>query len=267
MSQLRQPAVAELFYPANPGRLRRMVREYLTAAPLFAEVTGKDAPKALIVPHAGYVYSGPVAGAAYARLRPWSSRLRRIVLLGPAHRTPLRGLALPEAAQFATPLGTVPVDGQAIALLRDLPQVRINAKAHALEHSLEVHLPFLQEVLEPGFTIVPLLAGDTSPAEVAAVLESLWDGEETLIVVSSDLSHYHDYETACQIDQETSRVIEALQFEALTPECACGCLPIQGLLLALRGRALRVVKLDLRNSADTAGNRDQVVGYGAYIAF
>jgi AmmeMemoRadiSam system protein B len=211
------------------------------------------------------VYSGPIAGTAYARLRPWKGRFRRVVLLGPAHRVPLRGLALPQAEVFASPLGPVRVDEAAAAVLLALPQVQVNSMAHSLEHSLEVHLPFLQEVLEEGFTIVPLVVGEASPAEVAQALELLWDETETLVVVSSDLSHYHDYATARKLDQETSRAIEALQVEALRPDQACGCIPIQGLLQAARQRALRVVKVDLRNSGDTAGSRDQVVGYGAYV--
>lgn len=259
MSRVRQPAVADMFYPGSPAQLREMVQRYVGIP-----VPSGDAPKALIVPHAGYIYSGPVAGTAYARLRLLRQRWRCVVLLGPAHRVPLRGLALPEAAEFATPLGRVPVEAKAAAEILKLPQVQVNAAAHALEHSLEVQLPFLQELLEK-FSLVPLVVGDASPAEVAEVLEVLWDGDETLIVVSSDLSHYHDYQTAQRLDQATSRAIEELRFEDLRPEQACGCLPIQGLLLVARRRGLRVLNVDLRNSGDTAGNREQVVGYGAYI--
>ena len=261
MTSVRQPAVADTFYPGDPGKLRRMLRSYLNEPPSSA-----DAPKALIVPHAGYVYSGPIAGVGYARLHPLRAKIRRVVLIGPAHRVPLQGLALPEADEFASPLGRVPVDAKAAREILALPQVQINAMAHALEHSLEVQLPFLQEVLEE-FSIVPLVVGDAEPEEVCQVIESLWQDEETLIVVSSDLSHYHDYETARQLDQETSRAIEKLQIENLRPEQACGSTPIQGLLLAARQRGLQAVNIDLRSSGDTAGSRNQVVGYGAYVIF
>ena len=265
MTSVRQPAVADMFYPGSPGELRAMVRQFLDASVAGGDVLEENAPKALIVPHAGYVYSGPVAATAYARLRPWKARYRRVVLLGPAHRVPLRGLALPSETAFASPLGPVPVDEEAGEVLQRLPQVRVDSMAHAMEHSLEVHLPFLQEVLEGPFAITPLVVGEASPAEVAGVLDLLWGGEETLIVVSSDLSHYHDYDTARELDQATSRAIEALQSEALRPDRACGCVPIQGLLQAARSRSLRVVNVDLRNSGDTAGGGQKVVGYGAYI--
>lgn len=261
MTNVRQPAVADTFYPDDPDRLRQMLQEYLDHP-----TSSEDTPRALIVPHAGYVYSGPVAGVGYAHLHPLRTKIRRVVLIGPAHRVPLQGLALPEADEFASPLGRVPVDARAAREILELPQVHVNAMAHALEHSLEVHLPFLQEVLEE-FSIVPLVVGDAEPEEVCQVIESLWQDEETLIVVSSDLSHYHDYETARQLDQETSRAIEKLQIENLRPEQACGCIPIQGLLLAARQRGLQVVNVDLRSSGDTAGNRNQVVGYGAYVIF
>lgn len=272
MTSVRQPAVADMFYPGNPDELRAMVREFLDAPVADGDILEENAPKGLIVPHAGYVYSGPIAATAYARLRPWRARYRRVVLLGPAHRAPLRGLALPREEAFASPLGPVPVDQAAVEALRRLPQVQVDSMAHALEHSLEVHLPFLQEALEGPFTIAPLVVGEASPAEVAEALDLLWGGDETLIVVSSDLSHYHDYDTARELDRATSRAIEALQIEALEPDRACGCIPIQGLLQAARQRDLRVVNVDLRNSGDTAGSRGQkavggqkVVGYGAYI--
>jgi len=236
-----------------------MLQEYLSAPAASGEV-----PKALIAPHAGYVYSGPVAGVAYARLQPLRDKIRRVVLIGPAHRVPLRGLALPEAGAFATPLGQVRVDEKAVEEIRDLPQVQVGDMAHAVEHSLEVQLPFLQEALEE-FSIVPLVVGEATPEEVRGVLEVLWGGEETLIVISSDLSHYHDYETARRLDQATSQAIEALQIEDVRSDLACGCVPIQGLLLAARQHGLRGMKVDLRNSGDTAGSRDQVVGYGAYV--
>ncbi|MGD2082378.1 MAG: AmmeMemoRadiSam system protein B, partial [Chromatiales bacterium] len=222
-----------------------------------------ERPKALIAPHAGYVYSGPVAAQAYAQLASERAVVERVVILAPAHRYPFRGLARSTAEAFRTPLGEVPVDAAALRSLDDLPQVHELDAAFEGEHSLEVHLPFLQATLE-RFEIVPLLVGNASGAEVAEVLERLWGGEETLIVVSSDLSHYLDYDSARELDAETTRAIEALEPDALGFDNACGRVPVSGLLLAARRHRLRPTTLDLRNSGDTAGPRSQVVGYGAY---
>ena len=258
MANVRQPAVAGMFYPAEPRELRGMISGYLAAA----SATGA-APKALIVPHAGYIYSGPVAASAYALLKPLRGTIRRVVLLGPAHRVALTGLALPSSDFFATPFGNVPFDKEAAALIRVLPQVQVMDAAHAREHSLEVHLPFLQEVLGE-FSLIPLVVGDASAEEVGEVLERLWGGTETLVVISSDLSHYHDYQTARRMDAATARAIETLRFEDLGYDNACGRVPVSGLLYVARRRGLAVRTLDLRNSGDTAGPRDQVVGYGAW---
>ncbi len=260
MTAIRPPAVAGMFYPADPDELRQTVRHYLR------EVTAEGPPpKAIVVPHAGYVYSGPVAASAYARVASGRNRFRRVVLLGPAHRVPLRGLAAPQSDAFATPLGLVPVERATLAhLVERFPQVRYLDEAHALEHSLEVQLPFLQEVLDE-FTLVPLVVGEASAEEVDEVLEALWDGPETLIVISTDLSHYYDYETARRLDAATTRAIESLAPQDIGEEDACGRYPLRGLLLAARHHHLRVQTVDLRNSGDTAGPRDQVVGYGAYV--
>ncbi|MDP6977741.1 MAG: AmmeMemoRadiSam system protein B [Myxococcota bacterium] len=260
MPEVRSPAVAGQFYPADPVSLRTSVREYLEAG----HRPGGAPPKALIAPHAGYVYSGPIAGSAYAALEPLRGRIERVVLLGPAHRVFVRGLAAPTVEVFATPLGEVAIDQSAIAMLADLPQVTLSDRAHAPEHSLEVQLPFLQEVLGQ-FTLVPLVVGDATGGEVAEVLDRLWGGDETLIVVSSDLSHYLDYETARHMDEATSHAIEAMHPEQIETEGACGRIPVQGLLLAARDHGLRPTTVDLRNSGDTAGPRDGVVGYGAYL--
>lgn len=255
---IRHPAVAGAFYPADAGILRRTVDALMPAS--VPEAAG-ESPKALIVPHAGWVYSGGVAGAAYARLRPLAGVVRRVVLLGPVHRVPVRGLALPEADVFATPLGEIPVDAEARRLLAPLPQVRIDGAAHALEHALEVQLPFLQSVLS-DFTLVPLAVGDASVAEVAEVLEVLWGGPETLIVVSSDLSHYLSYAAAEARDRDT--VERILRGELLdSHEQACGALPIDGLLAAARRHRLTPKLLARCNSGDTAGDRRRVVGYAA----
>lgn len=259
MSTTRAPAVAGLFYPDDADELRDQVRAFLQGEPADG-----PRPKAIIAPHAGYIYSGPVAATAYARLRPWANSIRRVVLLGPSHRVALRGLAVPSVDTFTTPLGTVPLDRVAITSLRDFPYVREFDQPHVLEHSLEVHLPFLQELLG-DFRLVPLVVGDATPQETAGVLERLWGGDETLIVVSSDLSHYHDYATARKLDATTSRAIEELNYDAIDYDDACGRAPVSGLLYLARKRGLHVTTLDLRNSGDTAGPRDRVVGYGAYI--
>lgn len=260
MNGHRAPAVAGLFYPDDPGRLHSLLAGWLEGPEKGAGAT----PKALIAPHAGYIYSGPVAATAYRHLIPGRECIRRVVLLGPAHRLPFRGLALPSVSAFETPLGVVPLDRRAVRRIATLPQVVVRDDAHAGEHSLEVHLPFLQEALE-SFTLVPLTVGAATPEEVAEVLDELWGGEETVIVVSSDLSHYEDYDTARELDEHTARLVEALRFEELRRQDACGCDPIRGLLLAARRRGLSVETVDLRNSGDTAGPRHEVVGYGAFL--
>lgn len=256
---IREPAVAGSFYPGERDELQRTVRHYLQQAGAQG-----PAPKALIVPHAGYIYSGPIAASGYARLHSARAQIQRVLLLGPAHRVAFRGLATSSASHFSSPLGTVAVDVSALQQLADLPQVQTLDRAHALEHSLEVHLPFLQEALSE-FRLIPLVVGDATYAEVAEVLERLWGGPETLIVISSDLSHYHDYATAQQLDRATSEAIEGLQPERIAVEQACGRIPVGGLLLAARRHGLQAHTLDLRNSGDTAGPRNQVVGYGAYV--
>ena len=262
MTAIRPAAVAGRFYPDNPGELEASVRGYLAA------VKGADnrAPKAIIAPHAGYIYSGPVAASAYAALAPARGRITRVVLLGPCHRIPVRGLALSGVDAFATPLGDVPLDKNACAELAILPQIETFDASHALEHSLEVHLPFLQVALGK-FTLVPLAVGDATDAEVMQVLERVWGGPETLIVVSSDLSHYLSYDRAREVDAATCQAIERLDGAAIGRDQACGRVPVKGLLALARKRGLRVVTADLRNSGDTAGPRDQVVGYGAWLFF
>ena len=254
----RAAAVAGQFYPQAPGALRAEVALALetvgTPAPAVA-------PKMLLVPHAGYVYSGPVAAHAYATLAAGRERIRRVVLLGPAHRVAVRGLAAPTVAAFETPLGEVPIDREALASLAALPQVVADDRPHAQEHSLEVQLPFLQTVLE-RFTLVPLVVGDADVREVAEVLEQLWGGDETLIVISSDLSHYLPYPRAQATDRDTVESILRLD-ATLDHRQACGATPLAGALLAARTQGLAARLLDLRNSGDTAGDRSRVVGYCA----
>jgi len=259
LSEARQAAVAGIFYPDQADELREMVCGFLAGATEQAA-----APKAIIAPHAGYVYSGPIAASAYAQIASARWTIHRVVLLGPAHRVPFQGLAAPSVDRFVTPLGSIAIDHAGIERVLTLEQVQIFDQAHALEHSLEVHLPFLQEVLD-RFTLVPLVVGGATPDEVAEVLELLWDGPETLIVISSDLSHYHDYATAQRLDRNTSNAIEALQPDAIHDDDACGRIAINGLLRVAKRRGLQATTLDLRNSGDTAGPRDRVVGYGAYV--
>jgi MEMO1 family protein len=265
MASVRPPAVAGQFYPADPAELRSQVEGFLREAAV-PEGAGLAFPKAVIAPHAGYVYSGPIAGSAFRALASASESIRRVirrvVLLGPAHFVPIHGLALPGHPRFATPLGEVAIEPEGAQASLRLPQVRVIPEAHVREHSLEVELPFLQ-VLLGEFHLVPLVVGQASGKEVAEVLERLWGGPETLIVISSDLSHFLPYDAARRADRETSERILALD-GPLHSRQACGAVPINGLLEAARRLGLVPELLDLRNSADTAGDPSRVVGYGAF---
>ena len=258
MTNTRPPAVAGAFYPGNPGLLAATVDQLLGDSATAPQTQ----PKALIVPHAGYVYSGATAGQAYALLAPWRQQIRRVVLLGPTHRVAVDGIAAPQTDAFATPLGDIPLDTAALAGLADLPQIVASDRAHALEHSLEVHLPFLQRLLG-DFTLVPLAVGHAAPREVAEVLDRLWGGPETLIVISSDLSHFLPYAAANQVDRDTCQHILQLDTRIRT-EQACGAYPINGLLLAARQRGLVPRLIHHCNSGDTAGDKQRVVGYAAF---
>ena len=260
--RVRAAAVAGLFYPAGAAELRRAVEALLAAALAAGRQPPGAAPKALVAPHAGYVYSGPIAASAFTALRPAAAVLRRIVLLGPSHRVPFRGLALPGAEAFVTPLGEVEVDLEAVAAVQALPQVAVLPAAHAAEHALEVELPFLQ-VLFPAALVLPLVVGEAAAEAVAEVLERVWGGDETAVVVSSDLSHYLSAVEAERVDAETAEQILRLA-GPLAPAQACGARPLSGLLAAARRRGLAPVLLDLRHSGDTAGDRTRVVGYGAF---
>ncbi len=260
MSKIRPPAVAGTFYPDNPAELRAQIDGFLSDA-----ANDYFPPKALIAPHAGYIYSGPVAASAYASICKHANTINRVVLLGPAHRIFVEGVAASSADQFRTPLGDVEIDQVCICeLVSQFPFVYYSDDAHAQEHSLEVHVPFLQRTLDE-FSLIPLAIGNASNDQIESVLDALWGGPETLIVISSDLSHYHDYATAQKLDSATSEAIEQLQPERIQYEDACGRIPINGLLQTARQRGLQVTNIDLRNSGDTAGPRDQVVGYGAYL--
>ncbi|MCE2491238.1 MAG: AmmeMemoRadiSam system protein B [Alphaproteobacteria bacterium] len=262
---VRSPAVAGFFYPEDPGELRSTVEAYLAdARQTNLEDPDTPWPKAVIAPHAGYVYSGPVAASVYARLEAARETVERVVLLGPSHRIGFTGLAVSSAEAYVTPLGPIPIDARAIAQVAGFKQVRLMDEAHAQEHSLEAHLPFLQTVLR-DFQLVPVVVGDVAPDDVTHALDALWGGPETLIVISSDLSHYHDYATANEMDNATGRAIQTLQMDGVTTQGACGGRLIRGLMALARCRDLRITLIDLRNSGDTAGPRDRVVGYGSFI--
>lgn len=264
----RAPAVAGMFYPGDPQGLAASVRAYLDASPGAdaPDPAGQNAhaaiPKALIVPHAGYQYSAPIAASGYRLLEPAHRSICRVVLLGPAHRVYVNGMAVPSAKAFDFPGGSIPLDLQAIEDICQLPGVLVSDEAHADEHCLEVHLPFLDAVLD-DFLLVPIVVGACPAAQVADVLDALWGGEETAIIVSSDLSHYLPYSEARAVDAQTSQAIVA-RSSTLHGEQACGAYAINGLMAVARKRGLHVEMLDVRNSGDTAGDRSQVVGYGAY---
>ncbi len=260
MHSVRQPAVAGAFYSGNGQVLAKDIKTFLDATTL---ATDRASPKAIIVPHAGYVYSGQTAAKAFARLIPGRKTIKRVILLGPVHRVPVRGLALPGVDVFATPLGEIELDQSAIASLSHLNQVVVSSAAHALEHSLEVQLPFLETVLD-DFKLVPLAVGDATPAEVAEVLDTLWGGSETIIVVSSDLSHFLSYELAQTVDKETVQNILNMK-DTLTHQQACGGTPVNGLILAAKHHHLKPKLLDLCNSGDTAGDKSRVVGYASFM--
>jgi len=259
MMRIKPAVVAGLFYPDNPLVLRAELEGFFAAA--SPETVAR--PRALIVPHAGYRYSGPIAAQAYAALRPWASQFEKVVVLAPSHRVAFRGIATSTAAAFQTPLGDIPVARDLVSKIEALPGVGQLDAAFAEEHALEVQLPFLQTVL-PEFSLVPLIVGDADAQQVSRVVDAL-QADDTLIVVSSDLSHYEDYASCKAHDRRTSRSIEALQSDLIGPRDACGAFPLNGLLTVARQKGWQVETLDLRNSGDTGGDRLRVVGYGAYV--
>mgnify|MGYP002639283670 CR=1 FL=1 len=263
IKNIRPPAVAGMFYPGNTSELNMHIRAYLGSD----TYTGTRTPKVLIVPHAGTVYSGAIAAAAYRTLIPFKNTIKKVVLLGPAHQVHVNGLALPTMDQFQTPLANVNLDKPVIMkLVADFSQVCYSDRAHQEEHSLEVQLPFLQSVLS-DFSLIPFVVGDASDIEVADVIESLWGGPESLIIISTDLSHFHNYEDARNLDSQTADQIEAFNGDALADQSACGRIPLRGLLRVARQKQMTIERFDLRNSGDTAGRKDQVVGYGSWGLF
>ncbi len=262
MSSIRPAAIAGMFYPGKPDVLARNVDALLAAATPAATMA---VPKAIIAPHAGYIYSGPIAASIYALISPARARIKRVVLLGPTHRVAIHGIALPGVNAFATPLGNIAIDAGAVKQLMALPYVGVSAEAHRQEHSLEVHLPFLQKVINE-FTLVPLAVGRATAQQVASVIDMLWGGEETLIVISSDMSHYLPYTEAQATDNATAEAILALRTD-LHHDQACGATPVIGLNLLAQQRGLKAQLIDLRNSGDTAGDKARVVGYGSFAYY
>ncbi len=257
--RVRPPAVAGTFYPADAVELAEIVDRDLEQVAVEGPV-----PKAIVAPHAGLVYSGPIAASAYSRLTPAHDTIKRVVLLGPAHRVALDGMAIPSVDAMETPLGRVAIDRDARATVQEHPRLWVDDQPHEGEHSLEVHLPFLQRVLSDGFTVLPIVVGRTGSDAVADVLELVWGGDETLIVVSSDLSHYESYDSAVAHDRRTAAAVVGNRPGEIGPTDACGVFPLKGLLVAAQRRGLEPLLLDLRNSGDTAGDKRQVVGYGAF---
>jgi AmmeMemoRadiSam system protein B len=259
---VRPPIVAGTFYPNDPDALRALLDRTLSS--VEARASHEPAPKAIVAPHAGYIYSGPIAATAYRAIEPRAAEIQRVVLLGPAHRVPLRGMAVPSVDAFATPLGLATIDDAARRHIEVMPGVVVDDHPHADEHSLEVHVPFLQHVLGEGWQLLPIVVGQATPLDVADVLAALWGGHETLVVISTDLSHYHDYRTAAELDRRTAAAIVAGNVEGVSTEDACGAHPLRGLLELSRRAGFAIELLDLRSSGDTAGDRSRVVGYGAF---
>lgn len=262
MHQIRPPAVAGMFYPSDETTLKNDIHIYLQQAHNISPHSTVT-PKAIVVPHAGYIFSGPIAASAYQHLIPLKHQIKRVVLLGPCHRVAFKGLALPESDTFNTPLGNIEIDQKGIQQLASLSQIITSEQAHRDEHSLEVQLPFLQAILD-DFTLIPLVVGNATAEDVAEVINLLWGDEHTLIVISTDLSHYHNYNHAKQLDRSTSDAIANLKPELIEYEDACGRNGLKGMLKVATEKHLSVDILDLRNSGDTAGDKERVVGYGAY---
>jgi MEMO1 family protein len=262
MASVRPAAIAGMFYPGDAGMLALNVDTMLASAQPAAAVT---VPKAIIAPHAGFIYSGPIAASIYALIAPARARIKRVVLLGPTHRVPIFGMALPGVDAFATPLGKVAIDTESVNKLMALPYVGANPEAHRLEHSLEVQLPFLQKVIDE-FALTPLAVGRASAHQVAEVINLLWGGDETLIVVSSDMSHYLPYAEAQTIDRATAQAIVELRTD-INHHQACGATPVTGLNLLAQQRGLKPRLVDLRNSGDTAGDKARVVGYASFAYY
>ncbi|MGV6818002.1 MAG: AmmeMemoRadiSam system protein B [Thiotrichales bacterium] len=260
---IRPAAVAGMFYPENQAELEAELKHMLQHAEQHRPPITKQ-PKAIIVPHAGYVYSGQTAADAYIWLKPFADKIKRVVLLGPAHRVGFSGIACPDATHFETPLGMIPLDLESLERARTIEGVGILAEAHRQEHSLEVQLPFLQSLLGQ-FTLAPFVVGDAPEQLTASLISLLWCDEETLIVVSSDLSHYLDYQTASQRNANTVANIESFHGERIGPYDACGAYPLRGLLRVAGDKHLKIKRVSMCNSGDVTGDKSQVVGYASFV--
>jgi len=269
MTIIRPPAVAGTFYPNDADILRSEIDGLMDAALHSDAVSGDVSPKAIIVPHAGLMFSGSLAALGFATVRALKDTIKRIVIIGPAHRMAFQGIALARADQFATPLGNMRCDLPALQKALALPHVQMLDDAHTLEHGLEIELPFIQRLFgeDADIGIVPLLVSRCSPRQVHEVIEKLWGGPETLIVISSDLSHFHDYDTAKKMDNRTRAMIENFDAENIDTNDACGALPVAGMLIAARNRGMKIKTLGMRNSGDVTGDKSRVVGYGAWAVY
>ncbi|MCH9769588.1 MAG: AmmeMemoRadiSam system protein B, partial [Gammaproteobacteria bacterium] len=260
--QTKPAEVAGMFYPAEVRVLKQIIADCLSKA----NTDNTTLPKVIIAPHAGYIYSGEIAANAYSILKTHADSIKRVVLLGPAHRMAFRGIAVHPADDFATPLGQVTLDTEFIKHLAVLPDVELLKRPFHNEHCLEVQLPFLQTLLT-DFKIIPVIVGDSSPENVARLLNKVWGDASTLIVISTDMSHYHPYNDANKIDKATAQAIVDLNLDLVQPDKACGSRPLKGLLKVAKHRQMQCNLLDLRNSGDTQGDKSRVVGYAAYHVF
>jgi len=259
----RQASVAGSFYPKNPAQLKKTLTNLFNANEDL-NIDFQTPVKAIIAPHAGYIYSGPIAAKAYSLVSTCIKGKNKITIIGPSHFVPFNGIALSTAEFFETPLGKIKVDHHAYELINRIPEVIYLDEAHAREHSIEVHLPFIQ-YLKKDVRIIPLAVGQTSYQKVAKVLEKFCEEKDNLIIISSDLSHYHAYGYAQKYDLQTALKIENYKCSQLGPNEACGYLAIAGLLKMAKDRKYKIKRIDLCNSGDTSGSKDTVVGYGSWF--
>ncbi len=259
MEFVRTTAVAGAFYPSEPEILSKDIQRYIEETPSVS----LPVPKAIIVPHAGYEYSAGVAASAYKLLKSGRKSIKKVVILAPSHKIGFNGMALTKASAYETPLGNVEIDKEMNEQLLALPLVDYLEEAHKSEHSLEVQLPFLKEALD-DFKLIPVITGNASPTDVETLLETVWGKKDTLIVISTDLSHYLPYNEACILDNKTKTAIENLDIDSIEQEQACGYVPLKGMLTIAKAKKMQVETLEVKNSGDTSGSKNRVVGYGAW---